>query len=201
MKKNTKELILFEAFKLFGSMTYEQVTYNELEAATGLTRGSVMYHYGTKEDLFKTMCDTYILNGSSVLDSLNESMSSKKTLLDFINQYIEGIDDLKKKFYADGVKNFNFAFINITNQATYYYPNFAHNALKWQAMQIQFWKNVIISAIKRKEIRADIDVDILADSFEDIYCGIAYIGQGLPDGIEIRRVRKAFYFLYNLAKI
>lgn len=50
--KSTKDKLLIEAFKLFTSKPYDRVTFADLEQATGLSRGAILYHIKTKENLF-----------------------------------------------------------------------------------------------------------------------------------------------------
>ena len=198
-RKKTKELILREAFKLFSAKTYEQVTFTELENATQLTRGAIMYHFKTKELIFKSMCDKYLLEDGSILDKL-KSVDPDIPLKDFINIYIESVVEIKESTKSVGINNINRALINITNQATHYYPSFEIKVLKWQIIQIQMWKDILHRAVKNNEIRKDIDLEIASDLFEDIYCGISYSGIVYPDGIEVERLRKALYFIYDLIK-
>lgn len=198
--KNTKEVILFEAFKLFATRTYEQVTFTDLENCTKLTRGAIMYYFKNKELIFKTVCDKYLLNESSILKKIDDKIMPHTTLKELIELYIGVITDLKIEFANLGIRNMNRALVNITNQASYYYPNFEIKANNWQAIQIQLWKKVLAFAIKSGEVKSDIDLDVAADLFEDISCGIAYAGLVYPDGVEIERLEKAFNFVYNLIK-
>lgn len=198
--KNTKEVILFEAFKLFATRTYEQVTFTDLENCTKLTRGAIMYYFKTKELIFKTVCDKYLLDESSILKRLDDKITSDTTLKELIELYIKIISDVKVESASLGIKNMNRALVNITNQASYYYPNFEIKANNWQVIQIQLWKKVLASAVKSGEIKSDIDLDIASDLFEDIYCGISYAAVVYPDGMEIERLEKAFNFVYNLIK-
>lgn len=197
--KNTKDKILFEAFKLFATRTYEQVTFTDLENSTKLTRGAIMYYFKTKEMIFKTVCDKYLLNQSSILRKIDNRIIPGTTLKELIKLYLETISEIKIESANLGIKNMNRALVNITNQASYYYPNFEFKANNWQVIQIQMWKKVLVSAVRNGEIK-DIDIDVASDLFEDIYCGISYAGIIYPDGIEIERLDKAFNFVYNLIK-
>lgn len=198
--KNTKEIILFEAFKLFATRTYEQVTFTDLENCTKLTRGAVMYYFKTKEILFKAVCDKYLLSESSILKKIGDKITFNTTLRELIGLYIKAIFEIKMESANLGIKNMNRALVNITNQASYYYPNFEIKANNWQVIQIQLWKKVLTSAVKNGEVKSDIDLDVASDLFEDIYCGISYAALVYPDGMEIERLEKAFKFVYNLIK-
>lgn len=198
--KNTKETILFEAFKLFATRTYEQVTFTDLENYTKLTRGAVMYYFKTKEILFKAVCDKYLLSESSILKKIDGKIMFDTTLRELIGLYIKAIFEIKMESANLGIKNMNRALVNITNQASYYYPNFEIKANNWQVIQIQLWRKVLASAMKSGEIKSDIDLDVASDLFEDIFCGISYAAVVYPDGMEIERLEKAFKFVYNLIK-
>lgn len=199
-RKNSKNLILLKAFKLFAEKTYEQVTFSELEASTDLTRGAIMYHFKTKELIFKSMCDKFLLKDSSILEKLNRYVTPETTLKEFIDLYVRVIREMKSEGFNLGVKNLNKALVNITNQATFYYPSFEMKALKWQIIQIQLWKNILQKAVNNKEIRKDIDISVASELFEDTYCGISYAGIAYPDGIDFDRLHKAFNFIYNSIK-
>lgn len=199
-KKDTKETILVEALKLFATHTYEQVTYNELETKTELSRGAIMYYFRTKESIFKDVCDRFLLKESSVLERLNHYISSDITLKSLIDKYINVIIELKNHFRTLGINNFNKALINITNQATYYYPNFEIKAMKWKIMQVQLWNTVLKKAAQRNEINENIDFEMVSELFEDTYCGIAYSGLVYPDGIDLEHLKKAFEFIYQSIK-
>lgn len=200
MRKNSKNLIAQEAFKLFATNTYEQVTYSELEKSTKLTRGALIYHFKTKEDIFKFICDKYILQDSSILIKLNEKIKSTISLKNFIKSYIEVVNEMKIHYEKLGIKNLNKALVNITNQATYYYPNFEIKVMKCQVMQVQLWNNILKQAVEQGEIKENTNINILSELFEDVYCGIAYSGIVYPDGIEIDRLEKAFFQIYETIK-
>lgn len=198
-KKDTRRLILKKAFQLFATNTYEQVTYKELEDSTNLTRGAIMHYFKTKEVMFQEMCDEFILGENSALSQLNISISQPITLKDFIKQYIQSVKELKKISTQNyNIKNFNKAIVNIANQATYFYPDFELKRLKWQFIQRQLWKEVLLKAHQNKEIPESADVDTLAELFEDIYTGISYNGIVFQGGIDIDRLSKSFDLLYSM---
>lgn len=201
MKKNTKELILLEAFKLFSICTYEQVTFTELERKTELTRGAIMYYFKTKDLLFIEVCNKFLFRESSVLDKLEVKAKNVETLMDLIEAYISAIYDLKEYMNSLEINNYNKAYINVTLQATHYYPHFEAKAKKWQSMQINLWKKMIVIGIESNEIKKDIDQDTIANLFEDIYCGISYSGMIYPNGIDIDHLRKSFHYLYDSIKV
>jgi len=200
MKKDTKGTILTEAFKLFATNTYEQVTFDKLEVNTGLTRGAIMYHYKTKELIFKAMCDKFLLDEGALYEKLDSQVNKDTLLKDFIDIYIRTIEDRKESYLKLGVKNVHKAFINITNQATWFYPSFEVKASKWQFMQTQLWKEILTRSVKRNEIKKDFDLTTLADLFVNVYWGIAYEAIVYPDGIEVEKLKKSYELMYLTIK-
>ena len=49
---NTRKKLLSDAFKLFSSNSYENVSFSELEKASGVSRGSMVYYFKNKNGLF-----------------------------------------------------------------------------------------------------------------------------------------------------
>lgn len=65
--KTNKDKILFETFKLLVNSSYERTTFDEIEKITGLTRGAISYHFGTKENLFMAVIEEYVFKRGSIL--------------------------------------------------------------------------------------------------------------------------------------
>ncbi len=78
---STKENILLQAFILFSKKPYDKVTFEDLEKATGLRRGALLYHVKTKMNLFNEVIESSILNRSSIL---NIPIQDKDCLKNFI---------------------------------------------------------------------------------------------------------------------
>ena len=74
--KPTKNRLLIEAFKLFAHKPYDRVTFADLEEVTGLSRGAILYHIKTKENLFLNVVNKFIFDRNSVsnLSNVNNAM-------------------------------------------------------------------------------------------------------------------------------
>ena len=205
MKKNTKDVILDEAFRLFGQHTYEQVTFKELEQATKLSRGAIMYHFETKEMIFRSMCDRCLLEKTSILSIINEKLGDESyeniSLKNYIDSYIDTVRELVEYGNSRNLKHIHKAIINITNQTIYYYPDFQKKSLKFKFQQIQLWKDKFMIARKKGEINDKIDLDLISETFENIYSGIVYGSIIYEDGIELlSELKKTFGLMYRLIK-
>ena len=194
MKQDTKDLILKESFKLFAWKRYEQVTVSDLERVTKLTRGAIFYYMKNKEHLFVEVLDKYMLN--RYLGPEN----GQQSLLSYIDYFIEQLKESKKQMNLLGVKNMNFAYANIANQAIYYYPDFAKLAKEKDDEEWNNWIKILQSAIKSGEVINTIEVESVANIFQQTYVGLCNKGLILPDGIDLEETRKTFISIYNLIK-
>lgn len=198
MKPDTKDFILKESFKLFAWKRYEQVTVSDLERVTKLTRGSIFYYMKNKEHLFKKVLDKYVFN-QEILQKCD-----KTTLLSFISSFIEQVKQNKEQMNSLGVKNADFAYANIANQAIYYYPEYIKIAVDKEEKEMTIWKEVVKSALLLGEIvgndDVDIDVDSYANVFHKLYVGFSYEGIILADGIDVDRLAAAFNTFYRSIK-
>ena len=57
-KRNTKELILLEALKLFADKGYEGVSVRDIAAEVGIRQSSLYKHFESKQDIFDTLVET-----------------------------------------------------------------------------------------------------------------------------------------------
>lgn len=93
--KSTKDKLLIEAFKLFTSKPYDRVTFADLEQATGLSRGAILYHIKTKENLFLNVVKKIIFEVNSISSMPKTPQSS---LILTLTHFIESCQKEKKKW-------------------------------------------------------------------------------------------------------
>ncbi|MDR2919337.1 MAG: TetR/AcrR family transcriptional regulator [Tannerella sp.] len=194
MKQQTIDLILKESFKLFAGSRYEHVTVADIERATKLTRGAIFYYMANKEHLFKEIADKYIFNQELT------SKGNKQNLASFIDSFIGQLKDLKKQMKSLGVKNANYAYINIINQATHYYPDYIKESKKNEKKELNIWIEVVQNAISSGEIVKDTNSTAIGSIFYHLYAGFSYKSIFLPDGIDIDQLQKTFDTVYQMIK-
>ena len=194
MKQDTKDLILKESFKLFAWKRYEQVTVSDLERVTKLTRGAIFYYMKNKEHLFIEVLDKYML-GRTLAPT-----NGQQTLLSYIDFFIDQIKESKKQMNLLGVKNMNFAYANIANQAIYYYPEFAKQAKERDDEDLNNWIKVLQNAAQSGEVINSVDAESVANIFQQTYVGLCNKGIILPEGIDLEETRKTFTSIFNLIK-
>ena len=194
MKQDTKELILKESFKLFAWKRYEQVTVSDLERVTKLTRGAIFYYMKNKEHLFIEVLDKYML-GRNLAPT-----DGQQSLLSYIDYFINQMKEFKKQMIMLGVKNMNFAYANIANQAIYYYPDYAKLAKERDDEDLKHWIKVLQNAAQSGEVILSVDVESVANIFQQTYVGLCNKGIIQPEGIDPEETRKTFMSIYNLIK-
>ena len=194
MKQDTKDLILKESFKLFAWKRYEQVTVSDLERVTKLTRGAIFYYMKNKEHLFIEVLDKYMLGKNLA------PVDRQQSLLSYIDYFINQLKESKKQMIVLGVKNMNFAYANIANQAIYYYPEFAKLAKERDEDDLIHWIKVLRNAVQSGEVIISVDAESVANIFQQTYVGLCNKGVIQPEGIDPEEIRKVFMCIYNLIK-
>lgn len=193
--KSTKERLLLEAYKLFAAKPYDKVTFIDLERATGLSRGTILYHFNTKESLFTNVVKKYIYDRSTVI-----SIAQNQSLSSFILSFINLCKKEKEEMTSMGISNLNFAKLNVEFSAFTLMPVIKEATHDWYHNEVKTWRNVIEHAVATEEIREDIDVEVLASMFENIYLGRSCAGTVFPKGYKINDLKAEFTLLYNLVK-
>lgn len=197
MGKSTKEKLIIEAFKLFASKPYDQVTFADLEKVTNLSRGAILYHVKTKENLFNEVIHYFIFHMATA-SSLQDR--DEMTLKEFIIACLSECDKERKEMAEIGILNINIAKLNIESQGFYFYPQMKENAEKWIENQFNAWTQVLARAIAKGEIKPVADVSDIASLFINLYLGISYSGIIREDGIDLKRLEKDIFFIYNMLK-
>ena len=194
----TRSKLLNDAFKLFSEKSYEKVSFSELEKASHISRGSMVYYFKNKEGLFLEMLKTMIFNKSSVK---SVPTAYRQSLLSFYNYFIEMIERDRQSLNDMGIININKAMCNIEMSALLNIPSFKDEALKWYDIENNVWCEVIRHAIEIKEISTSANASVLAHLFEKIYLGNSFIGVFSLSGIDLREMKKDFDYLYELIKL
>lgn len=193
----TKDLLQLEAYKLYASKPYDQVTFTELEKATGLSRGAILYHFKSKELLFNSIVENFILKDSSVVDLLNKGGES---LLDFLKTFVSECKIEMQKYRSIGIYNMNMAKLHLNFYALSYYDNMQEIVKKRMDYEQELWQNILSKAVENNEIKDDLNLKVLAGLFVNVYQGTSFAGISRPKGYDITLLEKEFMLLYNLIK-
>ena len=193
----TKKNLVLQAFILFSKKPYDAVTFSDLEKATGLTRGAILYHMKTKQDMFHQVVESSLQSRASILEvPVKEKDCLKNFILDFVNV----CEETAKAMASLGIKNINLAHYNIENQALYYYENFDKLAKQIQETELKVWTQVVKKAIQNKEIKPYLNPEMPASVLYNTYLGHAYSSAKEEKGCNTERLRGELLFIYEIVK-
>ncbi|MCX6271112.1 MAG: TetR/AcrR family transcriptional regulator [Bacteroidetes bacterium] len=162
-----KDNIIDRAFGLFLNQSYEAVSISDISKAIGVTKGALYHHFLNKEDLFKAVIDKYLIIKD--LDYIDEAITLKEHIQQTIN---------KASLSVQHLFNNNFPFVPINYISLFidafrHYPGFAEDKENLFGRIIENNKLVMDNAVRRREIRDDIDTSTMAINMFSITIGIA----------------------------
>lgn len=89
--EQTRQRILNAACELFGARGFEGAAIRDIETHSGVNRGLIAYHFGTKEDLWKAVVDFYFTEyrdemraQHDVLGALDATTRARVTIRNFV---------------------------------------------------------------------------------------------------------------------
>lgn len=140
----SKNKILLEAFKLFASKPYEKVTFADLENATGLSRGAILYHIQTKENLFEQVLEDLIFKRSTIVSNNNVV-----GLWNHIENFIQERINEQELFSSLDIRNVNMAFFNIECSGFSSSDKMVGFAFSWVENELANWIKLLNDSIYR----------------------------------------------------
>lgn len=188
----SRQKIILEGFKLFAKKTFNDITFADLEEATGLSRGAILYHFKTKEQIFSEVSSKFITNDENKLPAIDMHKSLWENIENFVS-----IKKRQQDFFTSiGIININRAYIHIAINAMTFSQEILDNVLLRREREIVYWKTLLSMAIEDGEIKKELDVELYTQLFLDIFYGYSYTCMMLPNGIDIDFLLKQFKQLY-----
>ena len=80
----SKQKILLESFKLFATKPFSDITFTDIEKVTGLSRGAILYHFKSKDEILASIIDRFIINKEYDLPTIDVSKSMWDNIKNFI---------------------------------------------------------------------------------------------------------------------
>ena len=193
----TRSNIILQSFILFCTKQYEQVTYLDIEQATNLRRGSILYHFKTKQELFDAVVESMLLDRSSML---NIPVPEGDVLRDFIGGFIDNCVRTRKTMSALGIENVYLAYYIIGSNAFCHFDRFDKRLRQMRKVELDIWAQIVNKAVDKGEISGALGVKALARLFMNIYYG--HIGSALRGeaGDDTQTLHKELLTLYDLVK-
>lgn len=188
----SRQKILLESFKLFAQKTFNDITFADIEKATGLSRGAILYHFKTKEQIFSEVAAKFITNKENKLPTIDVQKSLWENIENFVNTKKQQQD----YFTSIGIMNINRAYIHIAVNAMTFSQEIIDDVSSRREREIVYWKTLLLMAIENGEIKKELDVEVYVQLFLDIFYGYSYTCMMLPNGLDIDFLLKQFRQLY-----
>lgn len=145
---NSRIHILKESYKLFLSNNMEKVTFTELEKATEKIRGTILYHFNSKQKLFESIVDEVFLPSFEITPETMET-AHHASFEDFIKIYKSPEERVINKIKTElQVEEPETGYYNFLNQAHKYYPAFKKEYSKIITKELSVW-NVAMTRIRK----------------------------------------------------
>jgi AcrR family transcriptional regulator len=159
---NTKESILGVANKLFSRFGFHKTTMDEIAKIARKAKGSLYYHFASKEDLFREVVSIEMVNMKNQLSfivnnpDLNSSEKVKKYLvkrMEILNSAANYHETLKADFFE------HFHFIDDLR-------------IELDAWEKENLKKLILQGVETGEFAIIGDIDVLLDIFIMVIKGL-----------------------------
>ncbi len=196
MNNDTKDYIIKEAYKLFLNNSYEAVSISDICAEIGLTKGALYHHFESKEALFIAVIDKYFIFPTT------EFNINTITLKEFNEITIKNIEKIIFNICGDSKELVPVNYMSLISDCFRHYPGFKEKTIELLDLENNKTKNVFEVAMKRGEIRNDIDCSSVAEMYFSNCIGLA--GNILRNNsIEeaIQMLRNQINDFYKLLKI
>jgi TetR/AcrR family transcriptional regulator, transcriptional repressor for nem operon len=165
--KDTREYIIDEAYKLFLTQSYEAVSISDISKAIGFTKGALYHHFKNKEELFRIVIDKHFPLTSMSLDDENISLK------EYTEACIDHIHKLLKETITNNEAFTPVNFLALIADSFRHYEGFAEKKSTIIDNDVEKAKVIIGNAIKRGEIRDDIDISVVAMQYLSLSIGLA----------------------------
>ncbi len=165
--KDTREYIIDEAYKLFLNHSYEAVSISMISEAIGFTKGALYHHFRNKEELFRDVIDKHFPLQTVTVDM--ETISLK----DYTRVCISHTQKILEALFADEKEFIPVNYLSLIADCFRHYEGFAEQKNQVIDDFISQAETIIRNAIKRGEVRDDIDVQVIALYYFSFSIGMA----------------------------
>ncbi len=165
--KDTRDFIIDEVYRLFLNHSYEAVSISMISDAIGLTKGALYHHFRNKEELYRAVIDKHFpINGPAV-DVDNISMEEYTVIcIDHTHSILKAIFGNEETFIPVN-------YLSMIADCFRHYEGFAENKAQVIDKVVKDVEIILRNAIRRGEIRGDINVEIVALQYFSLSIGLA----------------------------
>jgi len=165
--KDTREYIIDEAYRLFLNHSYEAVSISMISEAIGFTKGALYHHFRNKEELFRAVIDKHFPISSATVDVDNI------TLKDYTQACIEHTFTILKAIFVSDDNFVPVNYLSLIADSFRHYEGFSENKAHVFDDAVKKVEQILKNAIRRGEVRNDIDIKIVAVQYFSLSIGLA----------------------------
>ncbi len=160
--EGTRDKILRVANKLFSRFGFHKTSMDEIAKIARKAKGSLYYHFSSKEELFKEVVSKEITNLKNQLSVINNNsdLSASKKLKLYLTKRMEILNNAAnyhETLKADFFEHFHFI------------DDIRKELDEWEKENL---KNIILEGIETKEFADNKDIDVLLDVFIMVLKGL-----------------------------
>lgn len=194
---DTREYIIDEAFKLFLTHSYEAVSISVISDAIGLTKGALYHHFENKEELFRAVIDKHFNITSAKVDA------DQATLKEYIEESIKQTQHILRTLFSGDEVFMPINYVSLIADCLRHYKGFPEKKLGFVDTEVITLKKILDNAVKRGEIRNDIDTKIVAMQFFSLNIGLAgdIVRKNSSIDSTINSMKLQLNQLYDLLKV
>jgi TetR/AcrR family transcriptional regulator, transcriptional repressor for nem operon len=165
--KDTRDFIIDEAYKLFLSHSYEAVSISMISEAIGFTKGALYHHFKNKEELFHAVIDKHFPLTSIVVDV------EKVTFDEYLDATLSNTQKILKAIFSKEERFIPVNYLSLIADTFRHYQGYFENTSNMIEDDIKKLEYILTRAIRRGEIRKDINVSVVARQVFSLNISIA----------------------------
>ncbi len=159
---DTRNKILSVANKLFSRFGFHKTSMDEIAKIARKAKGSLYYHFASKEELFKEVVSKEIMNLKDQLDVIinNTDLSASDKIKKYLLRRMEILNDAAnyhETIKADFFEHFDFI------------DDLREELDEWEKESL---KKLLLQGVETKEFTAIEDMDVLLDVFMMVLRGL-----------------------------
>lgn len=171
---DTKQLIIRQAFALFLSMSYKEVTLSKLLKGTGLSKGAFYHHFESKEELLTLILEQFFF------EAVNDDEFSPSPSAGFVEN-MESLISTKEQafeYFIDsmGAEHKELNFFMFIAQAIQYLPQVREKVMVFMNKEKKTIDRILEIASVNNELRPDLDLNWLSEHIMTAFDGIEMHG-------------------------
>lgn len=163
-----KKQIMDAAVTLFSSKGYEKTSLSDVARAAGVTRGAIYWHFENKGELLIELLQAIAKDKNLVEPLLDSAKESEFDPLGCIRKwlYAHGTNEANLLFVSEIAKIGSSALLEIIGEEELHYR--MHELVR---NRVYYLKEGIKNAIRRRQLPADVDVELAAEAINLMLVG------------------------------